>query len=209
MTRPWATPTSPSPSASSEDALKNTKTPSSDQNNPDAADTALISIIAEVSRDSSNSQSSESPVPSNPESLQRLGPIAEHLLPTTMSCRDAFDSAFYCTSLGGAFTHLYRYGTVRSCNEHWNKFWFCMRTRTYGDTAKQAAIKEYYRTVENSKYGKRGTSSEDIWRSRDELLDPGMAFRGDGQEWTGSDEEWRMAVLDVRKKIREVGSTPE
>ncbi|KAI0996903.1 hypothetical protein K3495_g11280 [Podosphaera aphanis] len=129
--------------------------------------------------------------------------IQEHLLPTTMSCRDAFDSAFYCNSLGGAFMHLYRYGTVRSCSEHWDKFWFCMRTRTYGDAARQAAIQDYYRDVERRKYGRPGASSEDIWESRDGLVDKGTAFRRQGEEWQGSDEEWRSAVLEMRKTMRE------
>ncbi|RKF61303.1 hypothetical protein GcC1_158010 [Golovinomyces cichoracearum] len=138
---------------------------------------------------------------------QTLDSISEQLLPTTMSCRDAFDSAYYCASLGGAFTNLYRYGTVRSCSDHWDKFWFCMRTRTYDDKSKQEAIKDYYRKVELSKYGKRGTSSQDIWKSRDHLLQKGTAFKSDEEEWKGTDEELRTAILDMRKRIIEAAGS--
>lgn len=135
--------------------------------------------------------------------LQHNLPISEYLLPREMSCREAFDSAFYCTSLGGAFNHLYRYGTARSCSEHWNKFWFCMRTRTYSDETKEKSIQEYYRNIEKAKYGKHGTSSEDVWRTRDSLVEKGTAFRSDEGEWNGTDEEWRAAVLETRKRFIE------
>ncbi|RKF72903.1 hypothetical protein GcM1_246103 [Golovinomyces cichoracearum] len=140
---------------------------------------------------------------SSKNNRQTLDSISEQLLPTTMSCRDAFDSAYYCASLGGAFTNLYRYGTVRSCSDHWDKFWFCMRTRTYDNKSKEEAIKDYYRKVELSKYGKRGTSSQDIWKSRDHLVQKGTAFKSDEEEWKGTDEELRTAILDMRKRIIE------
>ncbi|TQS34726.1 hypothetical protein Golomagni_04880 [Golovinomyces magnicellulatus] len=144
---------------------------------------------------------------SSENNRQALDSISEQLLPTTMSCRDAFDSAYYCASLGGAFTNLYRYGTVRSCSDHWDKFWFCMRTRTYDDKSKQEAIKDYYRKVELSKYGKRGTSSEDIWKSRDHLIQKGTAFKSDEEEWKGTDEELRAAILDMKKRIIEAAGS--
>ncbi|RKF56359.1 hypothetical protein GcM3_195037 [Golovinomyces cichoracearum] len=144
---------------------------------------------------------------SSKNNRQTLDSISEQLLPTTMSCRDAFDSAYYCASLGGAFTNLYRYGTVRSCSDHWDKFWFCMRTRTYDDKSKQEAIKDYYRKVELSKYGKRGTSSQDIWKSRDHLVQKGTAFKSDEEEWKGTDEELRTAILDMRKRIIEAAGS--
>jgi hypothetical protein len=59
--------------------------------------------------------------------------LEESLLPTDMSCREAFDAAFYCQSLGGQFTNLYRYGGIRSCSENWSDFWFCMRMKSYHD----------------------------------------------------------------------------
>ncbi|KAL8690429.1 MAG: hypothetical protein Q9218_004118, partial [Villophora microphyllina] len=50
------------------------------------------------------------------------------LYPTEISCRAAFDSAFYCQSLGGQFINIYRYGTFRDCRQQWKDFWYCMRT---------------------------------------------------------------------------------
>ncbi|RKF58704.1 hypothetical protein OnM2_066031 [Erysiphe neolycopersici] len=140
---------------------------------------------------------------SSPTTDQRK-PISEQLLPTDMSCRDAFDSAFYCNSLGGSFNHLYRYGTARSCSEHWSKFWLCMRIRTYDDESKKKSIQDYYRKMENKKYGERGTSSEDIWTSRDQLVEKGTAFRPiEDEEWNKTDEEWQNAALEMRLRIME------
>ncbi|KAL3424663.1 hypothetical protein PVAG01_03944 [Phlyctema vagabunda] len=140
----------------------------------------------------------------DPESL------GEALLPTTMSCREAFDSAFYCQSLGGQFNNLYRYGTVRSCSENWGDFWFCMRTRGRGDKEKEALIKDHYRQRERRRYGRiEGAvrvedgkvvsddvlggprSSEDIWKSRDRKMEWGEAFTTPAPVWQGSDEEWQ------------------
>ncbi|RDW74981.1 hypothetical protein BP6252_06123 [Coleophoma cylindrospora] len=145
-------------------------------------------------------------IDSNPESL------SESLLPRTMSCREAFDAAFYCQSLGGQFNNLYRYGTVRSCSENWNDFWFCMRVRTRGDEEKESLIKDHYRERERRRYG-RGDgavrvedgrplrqnedgavprSSEDIWKSREQKMEWGEAFSTPHPVWTGSDAEWQM-----------------
>ncbi|KAI6245961.1 hypothetical protein HI914_06024 [Erysiphe necator] len=133
--------------------------------------------------------------------------ISEQLLPTDMSCREAFDSAFYCNSLGGSFNHLYRYGTARSCNEHWSKFWFCMRIRTYDDESKKTSIKNFYREMEKKKYSERGTSSEDIWKSRDQLVKKGTAFLATEEEWNRTDEEWQNDALEMRKRIIEAAGS--
>jgi hypothetical protein len=85
-----------------------------------------------------------------------------------MSCRAAFDSAFYCSSLGGHFNDIYRYGQLRACSEHWNDFWFCMRVNnSYNprDT-KERMIQERYREKEDKL--RNGPSSEDVWRLRGE-----------------------------------------
>jgi hypothetical protein len=66
--------------------------------------------------------------------------LEEELLPTEMSCRQAFDAAFYCQSLGGQFNNLYRYGNIRSCSENWKDFWFCMRTKSYTPEQKEGEI---------------------------------------------------------------------
>ncbi|KAL9119210.1 MAG: hypothetical protein Q9187_004233, partial [Circinaria calcarea] len=69
------------------------------------------------------------------------------LYPTTMSCRAAFDSAFYCQSLGGQFTSIYRYGKIRNCSDQWHNFWFCMRTNRgmMGEEERKRRIQDHYR----------------------------------------------------------------
>ncbi|KAL5115915.1 hypothetical protein ACEQ8H_006231 [Pleosporales sp. CAS-2024a] len=88
------------------------------------------------------------------------------LLPRTMSCRAAFDSAFYCSSLGGHFNDIYRYGQLRTCSEHWSDFWFCMRVKnSYSGThIKERMVQERYRDKEEKL--RQGPSSEDVWRLR-------------------------------------------
>jgi hypothetical protein len=66
--------------------------------------------------------------------------LEEDLLPTEMSCRQAFDAAFYCQSLGGQFNNLYRYGGIRSCSENWKDFWFCMRMKSYTSEQKESML---------------------------------------------------------------------
>ncbi|CAA9962500.1 DUF3128 domain containing protein [Pyrenophora teres f. maculata] len=95
-------------------------------------------------------------------------------LPRTMSCRAAFDSAFYCSSLGGHFNDIYRHGQLRSCSEHWNDFWFCMRTKNSysGQDVKERMIQDRYREKENTL--KSGPNSEHVWRKRG----PGEEVKG-------------------------------
>lgn len=99
----------------------------------------------------------------------------DSLYPDTMSCRSAFDYAFFCQSFGGQFVNVYRYGELRSCSEHWENFWLCMRTRTYGDQERGRIIRDHYRK-RAIKY-KTGPSSEDVWDMRMEPVK--TAFRGD------------------------------
>jgi len=89
----------------------------------------------------------------------------EAMYPRSMSCRQAFDQAFYCQSLGGKFNDIYRYGALQSCSEQWNAFWFCMRVKSQGDDEKERAISEYYREREERKKKEKG-SSEDVWEIR-------------------------------------------
>ncbi|RYP67938.1 hypothetical protein DL771_006971 [Monosporascus sp. 5C6A] len=137
---------------------------------------------------------------------QRLDPLSESLLPTTMSCRAAFDAAFHCNSLGGQWTSVYRSGGVRSCSEHWDDFWFCMRTRTYPGPLKEEAIRDHYRRRELARYhGPGKPSSTDVWEPRTERLPPGAAFR----EPLGpmphdlSDEEWYAMEIERRRRVQE------
>lgn len=132
-------------------------------------------------------------------------PLSSQLLPTTMSCRTAFDAAFYCNSFGGRFNDLYRYGNLRSCSETWGDFWFCMRTRTYSSPEKENAIKEHYRQKESRKYDKGlgRESSEDVWKPRERKLEWGAAFNKEFEEFEGSDEEWRDQQRRWRREHRE------
>jgi hypothetical protein len=135
-------------------------------------------------------------------------PLSEQLLPRTMSCRNAFDSAFYCNSLGGQFNNLYRYGSARSCSENWDDFWFCMKTRTYGAGEKEKAIMARYRDKEQMKYRRqegeeRGVqkSSEDVWKSRDVKMEWGTAFNEPYEDFDGNDKEWNEVQRARRQKI--------
>ncbi|CAG8956476.1 hypothetical protein HYFRA_00003862 [Hymenoscyphus fraxineus] len=153
---------------------------------------------------SSPSTSDPSPSPSpSPETLQSL------LLPQTLSCRTAFDEAFYCNSFGGKFTDLYRHGEFRACSENWSKFWFCMRTRTFSSPQKENEIREFYRKREEGRYGRGRPSSEDVWESRERRVEWGTAFQaaetdkgvgmgmGD-EEWNERERARRRAVVEGR-----------
>lgn len=89
----------------------------------------------------------------------------EALYPRSMSCRQAFDQAFYCQSLGGKFNDIYRYGHLNSCSEQWGAFWFCMRVRGYADADKQEVIKEFYKDRDAKRKQEFG-NSEDVWDIR-------------------------------------------
>lgn len=140
----------------------------------------------------------------------RLDPISESLLPTTMSCRNAFDAAFHCNSLGGQWTSVYRAGSVRSCSEQWDDFWFCMRTRAYAPPQKEEAIRAHYRAKEWAKYHAPGrTSSADVWEARTDKVEPGTAFRESLDMPDVSDEEWRRREIERRRQVQEMLSREE
>ncbi|KAF2264611.1 hypothetical protein CC78DRAFT_408958, partial [Lojkania enalia] len=84
--------------------------------------------------------------------------------PTTMSCRTAFDSAFYCSSLGSRFNDIYRHGALRSCSEHWSDFWFCMRIKSKPTALRRELVVERYR--EKEERVRQGANSEDVWKRR-------------------------------------------
>ncbi|KAI1106760.1 hypothetical protein F4804DRAFT_299753 [Jackrogersella minutella] len=135
---------------------------------------------------------------------ERLDPITEALLPSTMSCQQAFDLAFHCNSLGGQWTSVYRNGAVRSCSEKWDDFWFCMRTRAYSGPVKEAAVRDYHRRREYDKYFAPGRpSSTDVWQSRDEFLEPGSAFSEPLEMPNMSDEEWQKREIERRRRWQE------
>ncbi|KAJ5765522.1 hypothetical protein N7520_005081 [Penicillium odoratum] len=143
------------------------------------ADLEFDQLLADLRKaDSSlNDEFQSSSLPSNgTQSDQPTSSIApESLYADTMSCRTAFDYAFFCQSFGGQFVNVYRYGELRSCSEHWDNFWLCMRTRGWSDELRRKAIRDHNRK-KAIKY-KTGPSSEDVWDVR---LDPAKeSFRGD------------------------------
>jgi hypothetical protein len=105
-----------------------------------------------------------------------------------MSCRAAFDSAFYCSSLGGHFNDIYRYGQLRSCNDHWNDFWFCMRTKNSysGQDVKERMIQDRYREKEDKL--RSGPNSEDVWSKRERGEEVRGAFTRPMSEAEGEGE---------------------
>ncbi|RAO70544.1 uncharacterized protein BHQ10_006556 [Talaromyces amestolkiae] len=117
--------------------------------------------------------------PTSLESIQSETPSSiapDSLYPDTMSCRSAFDYAFFCQSFGGQWVNVYRYGELRSCSEHWENFWLCMKARGIkDDNTSKEMIRNHYRK-KAIKY-KTGPSSEDVWEVRMEPLKG--AFSGD------------------------------
>ncbi|OAP65731.1 hypothetical protein AYL99_01703 [Fonsecaea erecta] len=95
----------------------------------------------------------------------------DSLYPAEISCRSAFDYAMFCQSFGGQFVNVYRYGSFRSCSNHWDDFWLCMKTRNWKKEDRETAIREHYR--KKAVKWKTGPSSEDIWEVRREpVKDP-------------------------------------
>ncbi|KAK3298046.1 uncharacterized protein B0H64DRAFT_136597 [Chaetomium fimeti] len=130
--------------------------------------------------------------------------MSEHLLPTSMSCRDAFDYAWHCHTPGSQWNAVYRYGSVRACSELWDDFWFCMRTKSYSPELKAAAVREHYRLKEEAKYGGGRPSSEDVWASREERVAPGTAFQQRFEAPAIDDAELQRMDAERRRQIREM-----
>ncbi|KAL8857797.1 MAG: hypothetical protein Q9178_005697 [Gyalolechia marmorata] len=139
---------------------------------PDAEVLALLSSLETTPKPSGTPKRTlPGQTESSPPSSQSSDTITpSHLLPSTMSCRTAFDSAFYCQSLGGQFMNVYRYGNLRDCREQWSQFWFCMKTNRgfLGDEERENRVREHYRLRE-LKY-KVGPSSEDVWAPRTKMV---------------------------------------
>ncbi|KIW68389.1 hypothetical protein PV04_04340 [Phialophora macrospora] len=102
-----------------------------------------------------------------PQATPTQTDISPHsLYPTDMSCRSSFDYAMFCQSFGGQFVNVYRYGSFRSCSNHWDDFWLCMRTRNWDKADRERTIQEHYR--KKAVKWKTGPSSEDVWEVRTE-----------------------------------------
>ncbi|OKL59096.1 hypothetical protein UA08_05869 [Talaromyces atroroseus] len=143
------------------------------------ADNELRDFLKSLEPSSSAPPSSSQPnlSPSPPDQSHETKSISpDSLYPDTMSCRSAFDYAFFCQSFGGQWVNVYRYGELRSCSEHWENFWLCMKARGLrDDDARKEMIRDHYRK-KAIKY-KTGPSSEDVWEVRMEPLEG--AFQGD------------------------------
>ncbi|KAL8947446.1 MAG: hypothetical protein Q9222_006274 [Ikaeria aurantiellina] len=138
-------------------------------NSPDAEIQSLLSSLESPPPSISNSALQLSSSTGYEQDPKAIPPHSLH--PTELSCRAAFDSAFYCQSLGGQFNNIYRYGTFRDCRDQWSNFWFCMRTNRgfLGDEERQSRIREHYKLRE-MKY-KVGPSSEDVWKPRTRMVE--------------------------------------
>jgi hypothetical protein len=212
------------PEAAASSTSPSTSTPSKPPTRDELAEQELQSFLSEIAADTAPKASStkynriaklppSSTQPKSTPSEDPNEPLSTALLPTTMSCRDAFDAAFYCNSFGGRFNDLYRHGTLRSCSSTWNDFWFCMRTRGYSGPEKEAAIKEHYLRKQDAKYSKGlgKESSENVWRSRDRKMEWGAAFNEPYEEddVKVSDEEWRRGEREWRSKEAAVGTVSQ
>ncbi|KAJ9622547.1 hypothetical protein H2204_011466 [Knufia peltigerae] len=113
----------------------------------------------------------------------------DSLYPTEISCRSSFDYAMFCQSFGGQFVNIYRYGSFRSCSNHWDDFWLCMRTRNWDAKDRAAAIQDHYR--KRAMKWKTGPSSEDVWDVRTEPVKD--SFQGNLDELEAAIAAWRKA----------------
>lgn len=145
----------------------------------------------------------DNPLVKEPDAPRR-SPLSESLLPTDMSCRQAFDAAWGCNSVGGQWNAVYRYGEMRSCSEKWDDFWFCMRNKSHSGPVKDELVRSHYRNREFNKYYAPGrASSEDIWEAREKKVEPGSVF-GEAIELPSvGDDEWRRQESERRQKIRD------
>lgn len=125
----------------------------------------------------------------SPQALEDIAPTIpddrQSIYPETMSCRDAFDRAFYCNSLGGQFTNVYRYGGTRDCKPNWNEFWFCMKLKSQDEDSRRRKIRAWY--IEKEAKVKMGPNSEDIWDLRESPLE--RAFHKDPDKFRGQEED--------------------
>ena len=153
------------------------------------SDRELIAWLKELQSESAKREPTSSESQSTASRLSPEDISPDSLYPTEISCRSAFDYAFFCQSFGGQFVNVYRYGTFRSCSNHWQDFWLCMRTRNWDDKDRKKAIQDHYRQ-KAIKY-KVGPSSESFWEVRTEPAKD--AFQGDLEELERQIEEWKRA----------------
>ena len=136
-------------------------------------------------------QVSKSTTPSE-EVQEDISP--DSLYPTSIACRSALDYAMFCQSFGGQFVNVYRYGTFRSCSNHWQDFWLCMRTRNWEEKDRKKAIQDHFR--QRAVKWKTGASSEDVWEVRTEPVKD--AFQGDLEETERRIAAWKEDNPDAK-----------
>ncbi|EFX05922.1 hypothetical protein CMQ_3991 [Grosmannia clavigera kw1407] len=150
---------------------------------PTDAQPAKPSLLSNLKPSWLSSPSASADADANAETssfIDRERSLAEAVLPTSMSCQQAFDLAWGCQSPVGQWRAVYRHGNVRPCSDLWEDFWFCMRVKSFSPgLAKDEAIRSHFRKREMEKYYTPSSrSSEDVWRSRtiDEVLPPDAVF---------------------------------
>ncbi|KAK9452259.1 uncharacterized protein V1518DRAFT_410756 [Limtongia smithiae] len=86
------------------------------------------------------------------------------VFPSEMSCRQQFDELVKCHSVAGQARNIYRYGTIRDCNDRWDMFKFCMAVSMDEEPVRSKRIKQYYKekVARDLAHG----SSEDVWKIR-------------------------------------------
>lgn len=149
-------------------------------------------LLKEIEIEQSKAQ--ESRVQARKEGSSQASPIPadispDALYPSEISCRSALDYAMFCQSFGGQFVNVYRYGEFRSCSNHWQDFWLCMRTRNWDKKDKAKAIQDHYR--KKAVKWKTGPSSEDIWEVRTEPVKD--AFQDSLEDLEAKIAEWQRA----------------
>ncbi|KAL9103725.1 MAG: hypothetical protein Q9163_001275 [Psora crenata] len=114
-----------------------------------------------------------------------------HLYPSTASCRQLFDGAFYCQSPGGQFMNIYRYGQLKDCRQHWKDFWWCMRTNRAWMEKEEREDRCRRRGWERDMRVRRRPEgcSEDIWRQRKRVIGGGVFVTGEIPEYRPENEE--------------------
>ncbi|GAB7366080.1 hypothetical protein MBLNU230_g7645t1 [Neophaeotheca triangularis] len=157
--------------------------------NPNNANTTQSTTTTTPSTTTTTTPTPQTPStsipPTNPDGTPSIHP--QTLYPRELSCRQLFDQAFYCQSLGGKFNDIYRFGTLQACNEHWSAFWFCMRARSLDKGERERQVVEFYRDRDERRRKQWG-SSEDVWPLRERMVE--RAFWRDPDVEEGGEREW-------------------
>ncbi|KIX09714.1 uncharacterized protein Z518_00795 [Rhinocladiella mackenziei CBS 650.93] len=195
----------PSPPAAAEpiaEPVKRTLSPEEQSN------LELMELLKEFEAQS-NAEQDQRTRAKEPGALKQSVPIPadispDSLYPTEMSCQSAFDYAMFCQGFGGQFVNIYRYGSFRSCSNHWEDFWLCMRTRNWDKQDRAKAIQDHYR--KKAVQWKTGPSSEDVWEVREHPVKD--AFQGNLEELEARIAEWQKANPDRTASMSTLSQSP-